>query len=209
MRGLGDRLRERIARNLGSFDRRTIDGDSLTAAAVATVIANSVDQQKTCLLLTRRSLGMSRHAGQYALPGGRIDVGETPGAAAPRELQEELRLSLDERDILGMLDDYPTRSGFRICPVVAWAGEIDQIEPDPAEVAGVFHIDLSDLMSVEIPYFEAVSGAGEPIMSAVLPSLGDRIYPPTTAILYQFREVALYGRSTRVAHFEQPAFAWR
>jgi 8-oxo-dGTP pyrophosphatase MutT (NUDIX family) len=204
-----DQLRERIARNIGKFDLRVIEDDSLMPAAVAIVLANSLDQEETCVLLTGRSRGMSRHTGQYALPGGRIEVGETPGTAALRELREELRLSVDERDILGMLDDFPTRSGFRIRPVVAWAGEIDRIEPNPAEVDGVFHIHLSDLMSVGIPDFEAASGAGEPIMSAVLPSLGDRIYAPTAAILYQFREVALHGRSTRVAHFEQPAFAWR
>jgi 8-oxo-dGTP pyrophosphatase MutT (NUDIX family) len=206
---LDDQLRERITRNLGKFELRSIDDGSLMPAAVAIVIASTVDYKEACVLLTRRSRGMSRHAGQYALPGGRIEAGETPRDAALRELQEELHLSVDERDILGMLDDYPTRSGFRIRPVVAWVGKIGQIEPDPGEVEGVFRIHLSDLMSVEIPDFEAAGEAGEPVMSAALPSLGDRLYAPAAAILYQFREVALYGRSTRVAHFGQPVFAWR
>ena len=204
-----DELRAQVTRNLASFELHPVEDGSLIPAAVAIVITNSADHEGACILLTRRAHGMSRHTGQYALPGGRMDAGETFGRAALRELQEELRLELEERDILGMLDDYPTRSGFRVRPVVAWAGRTAGIEPDPAEVEAVFRIDLSDLMTINILDFETAVESGAPIMSVSLPSLGDRLYAPTAAILYQFREAALSGRSTRVAHFEQPAFAWQ
>ena len=44
-------------------------------------------------------------------------------------------------------------------------------------------------------------------MSAPLPTLGHHLYAPTAAMMYQFREVALRGEATRVAHFDQPDFA--
>lgn len=205
----GDELRERIRGNLSRFEPHSIEDRHLLPAAVAVVIASTVAEDGACVLLTRRARGMSLHAGQYALPGGRLEAGETSGVAALRELQEELGLPVKAQDILGILDDYPTRSGFRIRPVVAWAGEIGRIEPDPREVDGVFRIRLGDLMSGKIPEFESVGEGQEPVMSAFLPSLGERIYAPTAAILYQFGEVGLLGRPTRVAHFGQPAFAWR
>ena len=75
------------------------------------------------MLLTRRAAGLRAHRGQWALPGGRCDEGETPVEAALRELHEELGLELGPDDVLGLLDDYPTRSGYLITPVVVWAAD--------------------------------------------------------------------------------------
>src|SRR3954452_7637562 len=74
------------------------------------------------VLLTRRAARLRAHASQWALPGGRVDEGEEPVDAALRELREELGLDLGESDVLGLLDDYPTRSGYVITPVVLWGG---------------------------------------------------------------------------------------
>src|SRR5581483_11819763 len=70
------------------------------------------------VLLTRRASRLRAHAGQWALPGGRVDPGEEPVTAAFRELVEELDLRLDPSALLGVLDDYPTRSGYVITPFV-------------------------------------------------------------------------------------------
>ena len=94
----------------------------------------------TALLLTRRAAGLRAHRGQWALPGGRCDAGETPVEAALRELHEELGLALGPDAVLGLLDDYPTRSGYLITPVVVWAGAGAAMSPNPQEVASVHRI---------------------------------------------------------------------
>ncbi|MBE9558216.1 MAG: CoA pyrophosphatase [Proteobacteria bacterium] len=200
-------LRACIEANLSAFKRHAIADESLRHAAVAIVIVEGNDGQAV-FLLTTRPAGLRRHGGQYALPGGRLDEGETAPAAALRELEEELGLTLGQDRIIGTLDDYPTRSGFRITPIVVWGGDAGAIHPDAEEVDQVYHIPLADLMSPDIPHLEP-GPDDHPILSAPLATLGHQVFAPTAAMLYQFREVALLGHDTRVAHYDQPAFAWK
>src|SRR5215468_7343311 len=74
----------------------------LKRAAVAVVMAEADNGADAAILLTRRAQGLRAHGGQWALPGGRCDEGETPAGAALRELDEELGAKLDERDVLGL-----------------------------------------------------------------------------------------------------------
>ena len=160
------------------------------------------------LLLTRRAARMNRHAGQWALPGGRIDVGETAQAAALRELQEELGLLLPPQAVLGRLDDYATRSGYVITPFVVWAGAAPVLTPDAAEVAGAHRIPLTEFLRDDAPLLDPPHpGHEHPVLRM---PLGDHwVAAPTAAILYQFAQQCLLGRPTRVAHFDQPRFTWR
>jgi 8-oxo-dGTP pyrophosphatase MutT (NUDIX family) len=159
------------------------------------------------LLLCRRPLTMSRHAGQWALPGGQLDPGETPLDGALRELDEELGLRLDPQSIVGWLDDYVTRSGFVITPVVLWSAADPQLEPDPLEVLGVYRIGLQALFDAR-PRFVSIPESDRPVIQ--IPLGNDLIHAPTGAILYQFREVALRGRvGERIDRLEEPVFAWR
>ena len=165
------------------------------------------DLGRACFLLTRRTAGLRAHGGQWALPGGRLDADETAQEAALRELDEELGLGLEPESVLGELDDYPTRSGFRITPVVAWAGGDAVLEPNPEEVAAVYRGPLSELDRPDVPRMRQIPESERPVIS--VPLLGTHIHAPTAAILYQLREVALWGREVRVAELEQPVFAWR
>ncbi len=205
----GDDLRRDITGNLAAFERRGIDDDTLRQAAVAIVIVEGEDGGAASVLLTKRPRTLRRHGGQYALPGGRLDAGETPIQAALRELAEELGVTLVPGDILGTLDDFPTRSGFRITPIVVWGADAVDLVPDPIEVARVFQIPFTELDSPEIPHLEVTPESEHPVLSAPLATLGHHLFAPTAAILYQFREAALRGLSTRVAHYDQPTFAWK
>lgn len=202
-------LRERILTNLKEHERIQIADPGLRQAGVVLAVVGMPDSSEAAVLLTKRQANLRRHAGQFALPGGRLDEGETAEQAAVRELREELKITVDESDILGVLDDLPTRSGFRITPIVAWCGMALEIEPDPVEVAKVFRIPLTELDSPAIPHLVTVREGEPPVMSAPLPTTGGQVYAPTAAMLYQFREVALHGRITRVSHLGQPQFAWR
>ena len=143
------------------------------------------------------------------MPGGRLDDGETPELAALRELDEEMGLCLDATAVMGRLDDYLTRSGFRITPIVIWGPAEAELNPDPNEVARVFHPSLSELNRPELPEFRDSDAGEHPVLSVRLPAMGGSVFAPTAAVLYQFREVALRGDATRVSHFDQPQFAWK
>ena len=152
---------------------------------------------------------MNRHSSQYALPGGRIDNDEKELEASLRELKEELGVELGPEHLLGTLDDYATRSGFQISPLVFWAHPPIELEPNPEEVDQIYHIPLEELDDPSIPILTDSSTCNHPVLSAYLPTLGQEIFAPTAAILYQFREVAFRGLHTRVIDYDQPIFAWR
>lgn len=188
---------------LTAFARHDTELAGRRAAAVALAVVD--DGAGPGLLLTRRAARMRAHAGQWALPGGRVDPGESAVRAALRELHEELDLQVDQSDVLGLLDDYATRSGYVITPVVVWAGPSTGVVPNPDEVASVHVVPLTEV-DVD-PEFETIPESPAPVIR--VPLLGGFIHAPTAAVLHQFREVALHGRATRVAAYEQPVFAWR
>ena len=158
-------------------------------------------------LLCRRAGRLNRHAGQWALPGGRVDDGESALEAAVREVDEEVGIRVDRESVLGWLDDYPTRSGYVITPVVVWAGADPRIRPAPDEVLAVYRIGLGALADSE-PRFIEIPESDRPVVQ--VPLGNDLIHAPTGAILYQFQQVALLGNAgKRVDDLEQPVFAWR
>ena len=202
---LDDALRARAQRHLEGFERRPAVLDGRRPAAVALVLLGD-DAGEACFLLTRRAEGLRRHARQWALPGGRLDPGESPRDAALRELAEEVGLVLAPEAVLGLLDDYPTRSGFVITPVVVWGGPAAVLRPSPDEVASVHHVPLRELERPDVPRLVAIPESERPVIQ--LPILSTLVHAPTAAVVYQLREVVVHGRPTRVDHFEQPVWAW-
>ena len=159
------------------------------------------------VLLTRRSAGLRSHASQWALPGGRVDEGERPIDTARRELREEVGLDVPETALLGMLDDYATRSGYVITPFVFWGGVDPVLEHNPAEVLSVHRVAFTELCRPDSPRFVTIPESHLPVVQ--IPIGGDLIHAPTGAVLLQFRRLAIEGVYERVFDYEQPTFAWR
>ncbi len=213
-------LRQRMVANLGRFKPHFDSTPGLRRAAVTLTLVDAARgsgifgirhrpdiSARAALILTRRAPGLNRHSGQWALPGGRLDAGETPEQAALRELHEEVGLDLDEASILGRLDDFTTRSGFVMSPVVVWGGCDVELTAEPREVASIHRIPVEEFLREDAPILQAIPESDRPVL--MMPIGLRTIAAPTGAILYQFREVALQGRETRVRHYEQPTFAWR
>jgi 8-oxo-dGTP pyrophosphatase MutT (NUDIX family) len=218
-----NQLREAITANLQRFEAKTASPQAASAlrrAAVALTVTevgpgadlSGIPQptqwsSQPGLILTRRSSKLRNHPGQWALPGGRLDADESPVAAALREMHEEVGVDLGQAAVIGTLDDFVTRSGYIMTPVVIWGGRSLQTHHNPDEVASVNRIPLTEFVRSDAPMLSETNTSDAPILR--MPVGDDHIAAPTAAILYQFREVCLCNRSTRVAHFEQPEFAWR
>jgi len=207
-RPFDDATRRNIAARCAAFARRSdVElASGLKRAAVVIALTRGDQGDETALLLTLRAAGLRAHGGQWALPGGRCDAGETPVAASLRELREELGLVAGDEQVLGVLDDYPTRSGYLITPVVVWTEVGAQLAPNPQEVASVHRIGLQSIEHAEAFDFTAIPESTRRVIRFHHDS--GLIHAPTAALIYQFREV-LAGRETRVADLEQPVFAWK
>ncbi|HVV42017.1 MAG TPA: CoA pyrophosphatase [Nitrobacter sp.] len=200
--------RQRIKQRCAAFSRAASPAfeATLKQAAVAIVLVAGDVPGEVAFVLTLRAASLRAHSSQWALPGGRCDAGEAAAEGALRELREEVGLSLGKGDVLGLLDDYPTRSGYLITPVVMWAGANARLEPNPDEVASVHRIALADIARTDAFDFVRIPESDRRVIR--FRHRGQLIHAPTAAMIYQFREM-LAGRDTRVADLEQPVFAWK
>lgn len=200
-----DITRQEAQERIDAWTRRVIDNDDgrLRASAVAiTVVRRGVDRG---IYIARRPKSLRNHSYQFALPGGRLDPGEDATQAALRELHEEIGIELGEEAVLGVLDDYETRSGYLMTPIVCWVDDDPPVAPSPAEVDELFFITFDELRRP--PVFSRIPESPRTLVALTI--AGGRVHAPTAAVIYQFAEVVLAGRDTRVHDLEQPVFAWK
>ena len=199
-------LRQKVTDRVAVFPAQNQSNKGLKHAAVALVMV-ATETGEGAIVLTRRSSKLRAHKGQWALPGGRIDAGETPVTAVLREMHEEIDLHLPSDNVIGVLDDYQTRSGYLITPVVVWAGLDATMSANPDEVASIHLVSFTELNRPDSPVFLDIPESDRPVIRLLVEE--NFVHAPTAAVMYQFREVCLHGRHTRVDHFEQPVFAWK
>lgn len=164
-----------------------LEGVTLRDAAVLIAI---IDRPAgASLLLTRRTDHLKSHAGQIALPGGKIDRGDAgPVAAALREAEEEVGLDARLVHPIGLLDPYVSGSGYRIFPVVAVVEASATFTPNPDEVADVFEVPLAFLMTPTNHVLETRPWRGVDRRYYAMPFEGRRIWGVTAGILRLFYE---------------------
>jgi len=199
-------LRASVTHNLSRRAAASLPAHGLKRAAVCVILTDD-GAGGAALVLTLRAKHLSAHSGQFAFPGGRVETGESAMDAALREAREEIGLDLPPDAVLGRLDDYPTRSGYLITPIVVWAPDDARMHANPEEVEVIYRVHLAEIGRDGSPEFVAIPESDQPVIR--YPLLGTLIHAPTAAVLYQFMEVAVHGRATRVAHLEQPVWAWR
>lgn len=209
---------------LTAFPRIAVpDAPGTRRAGVTLCVVPGAGDILSVIVMKRAYRG--RNAGQWGLPGGRLEPGETAELAALRELREELNLTAKPADVLGLLDDFPATSGFAITPIVVTVDDIDSLRPNPDEVFSVHRVDLARLAAEDVPHWVRPEHAtlqhelrGDLPEAEAAGLLQMRIAPdmtihaPTGALLWQFRAVVLLGRSpadSRVAHFTQPDWTAR
>lgn len=108
----------------------------------AAVLAAITERDRPGILLIHRPSTMRAHPGQVALPGGKLDPGESPVEAALREAHEELGIPPAAVTVVGAGDLYRTGSGYAITPVIATIPADLKLVPNPAEVAQWFEAPL-------------------------------------------------------------------
>lgn len=197
-----DELTARVRSNLASFERHSAEprpGQSRAAVAI-TVVQHRGEPH--VILLKRADRG--RNAGQWAMPGGRVDGGETVVAAALRELAEETSVAAASGDVIGLLDDFRTDSGFIITPAIVVPPSPVRPKRNPAEVHSLHRVPLRRLLDPDLPRWRPQTNGDVLLQMPLRPNMV--VHAPTGALLWQFREVALLGRHTRVADTAQPPF---
>jgi len=151
---------ERLTRHGGdrakAGDRRAGRGDHslnpgmrpVARPVPAAVLVPLVDRDDGfTVLLTRRADHLHDHAGQISFPGGRVEPHDIDvRAAALRETREEIGLPEERVEIVGRLDDYVTRTGYLVTPLVGVIAPPYPIDPDPVEVADVFEVPLAFIL---------------------------------------------------------------
>jgi 8-oxo-dGTP pyrophosphatase MutT (NUDIX family) len=179
---------ESVRRALGARERMEANSSALQRASVLLALFALDPRAAPHLWLLRRSEAMRTHGGQIALPGGKREPGDLDFlATALRESHEEIGLRPSDVEVLGVLDDRETITGYLITPYVGWIASPFTPEPRAAEVARVFAVPLAAFAEeprrTRIPW----QGTEREVLSYEV--AGEIVWGATASILRHFVEL--------------------
>jgi 8-oxo-dGTP pyrophosphatase MutT (NUDIX family) len=179
-------LRRRLDAALSRRPRVTLDRSDLVSAAVLVPVT---DHGGPHLVFTKKTSGVPHHKGQFSFPGGVVETSDGSRVeTALREAWEEIRLPAEAVEVLGLLDDTPTRAtNFVITPVVGIVRDPVEFKPDGREIERVIEVPLATLRDPSIFRTELWERDGEPhpvLFYQV--SAEDLVWGATARILSQF-----------------------
>ncbi|MDP9075444.1 MAG: CoA pyrophosphatase [Actinomycetota bacterium] len=148
------------------------------------------------IILTRRSSRMRSHTSEVSFPGGRLEEGEAPVAAALREASEEVGLNPGDVEIIGPLSPLATFGGqVLITPFLGLLPARPLLRPSPEEVERAFDVSLAELVSDDVYREEMwlVPGAGWRAIN-FFELIGDTVWGATARILRELLELTICGR---------------
>ena len=177
----------RISRSFSDDAEMVSQPGRVVPAAVLVPIVSHPEEPS--VLLTLRSPRLSSHAGQVSFPGGRMEPGETPEAAAVREAAEEVGLDPRLPELIGRLPEHLTGTGYHVTPVVALLPAPLSLTPDPAEVAEAFELPLSTVLDPAAPERRSGEFRGRRREFWVWPHERHYIWGATAAILVNLARV--------------------
>ena len=191
---LADRLRAALA---APAAEPPLEGDHpdlrSQVAALAAVLIAMTDRPEPGVILTVRREHLRTHAGQIAFPGGRVDPGEKPVAAALREAHEEVLLDPAAAQVVGALDPYRTVTGYVITPVIAVIPPGLPLEPHEHEVADLFEAPLAYLVDPRNQRVERALFQGRERSYYEIMWNGRRIWGATAAIIVNLSRRLQWG----------------
>ncbi|MBI36797.1 MAG: CoA pyrophosphatase [Alphaproteobacteria bacterium] len=178
--------------NCFTYNRESSSEPLIPAAVLVPLIER---ENGYSVLLTRRSMGLSKHAGQISFPGGRIDSFDAnPAMAALREVEEEIGVKPDYIDIIGEMDPYQVRTGFIVFPIVGFISNGFELKINPKEVEEVFEVPLSFILDPKNHHRQGRVFNGAMSYFYVLPYQNKYIWGATAAMLVNLYKI-LAGQS--------------
>ena len=153
------------------------------ATIPAAVLIAITERDEPGVILTVRREHLRTHAGQIAVPGGRLDPGEDAVQAALREAEEELVLRPSSVEVAGAIDDYRTVTGYVVTPVIGVIPPDLSLQPQEHEVADWFEAPLAYLLDPSNQQLQTAVFAGRERRYWQIEWNGRRIWGATAAML--------------------------
>tara|TARA_B100000745_G_C20062853_1_gene362720 strand:+ start:40 stop:654 length:615 start_codon:yes stop_codon:yes gene_type:complete len=180
-----DRLFESLDQNLNDQD----DFQNLIPAAVLILIYEK--NSEIYVILTKRSMDLKIHKGEFCFPGGTQEAtDQNLCTAAIREAKEEVGIDFADMDILGRIPGYAATSNHYIVGFVGKVQDGYEYELNRKEVNSIMQIPLKSLMSLSSHRYEYILDKNDKIKKMCCYGFrGNYIFGATALLLSNFLKI--------------------